>query len=522
MPRSIFQEDLADSVFEALQFISHHHPPDFVRAMRRAYEAETHGPAKAAIFQILINSRLAAAGRRPLCQDTGVVQVFLRIGVGVQFARRDGTPPVGLQDVINQATRRAYTDPHNPLRGSMVRDPLDSRRNTLDNTPAIVQTEIVDGDLVDITIVAKGGGGDVKARFATLNPSDSVADWVLEQVPTMGAGWCPPGVLGVGVGGSPEQAMLLAKLSLFSPIDIDQLKSRGPTNAEEVLRLELHQRVNDLSIGAQGLGGLTTVLDVKVKTAPCHAATIPVALVPNCAATRYVRLVLDGSGPAPMPTAPPALWDGIPDEFSDPDGIKVDVDNLSHEQVASWRVGQTLLLSGRVLTARDAAHKRLADLIARGEPLPISLKDRVIYYVGPVSAVEGEAVGPAGPTTATRMDGFVEIMLSAGGILAMIGKAERGEEAIDAIRRHGAAYLAAVGGAAYLLSKAIRKSRVVAFEDLAMEAIHEFELKDFPVTVAVDSTGSSVHRIAPLRQNVIVFHTKSKDASKDLPSKVPV
>ncbi|HVL10822.1 MAG TPA: fumarate hydratase, partial [Burkholderiaceae bacterium] len=473
----------------------YHHPPDFVQAMRRAYDAETHSPAKAAIAQILINSRLAASGRRPLCQDTGVVQVFLKVGVGVQFARRDGSAPAGLQDVINQATRLAYTDPVNPLRGSMVRDPLGIRKNTLDNTPAIVSTELVDGDLLEVIVVAKGGGGDVKARFATLNPSDSIADWVLEQVPTMGAGWCPPGVLGVGVGGSPEQAMLLAKLSLFSPIDIDQLKSRGPADAEEALRLELHQRVNDLAIGAQGLGGLTTVLDVKVKTAPCHAATIPVALVPNCAATRYVRLVLDGSGPAFVEMAPQSLWDGIPDTFHVPDGVKVNLDELTPEQVSGWKVGQTLLLSGRVLTARDAAHKRLTDLIAKGEPLPINMKGRVVYYVGPVNAVDGEAVGPAGPTTATRMDKFVEDMLRGAGILAMIGKAERGREAIDAIRRSGAAYLAAVGGAAYLLSKSIRQSRVVAFHDLAMEAIHEFELKDFPVTVAVDSSGASIHQI---------------------------
>lgn len=494
----IAQEDLEDSVFEAFQYISHYHPSDFVQAMRRAYDAESHAPAKAAIAQILLNSRLAAIGRRPLCQDTGVAHVFLRVGVEVVFVRRDGAPLLGLQQVIDRAVRRAYSDPGNPLRASMVADPLGSRRNTTDNTPAIVHTEIVAGNLLEATVVAKGGGGDVKARLATLNPSESVADWVVGQLPDMGAGWCPPGVLGVGIGGSPEQAMLLAKRSLLEPIDIDQLQRRGASNADEALRLELHQRVNDLGIGAQGLGGVTTVLDVKVATAPCHAATIPVALIPNCAATRYVKLVLDGHGPSRLEPPSPSLWDGIPDEFAVPGGQPVDLDRLTRSTVATWRVGQTLLLSGRVLTARDAAHKRIADLMARAEPLPVDLRGRVIYYVGPVDAVAGEAVGPAGPTTANRMDPFVEPMLAQGGIVAMIGKAERGPLAVASIRRHGAAYLAAVGGAAYLLSKAIRSSRVVAFEDLGMEAIHEFELKDFPVTVAVDATGASIHRAIPV------------------------
>jgi fumarate hydratase, class I len=497
--RQIDQQDLADSVAEALQFISHQHPPDFVRAMRRAHDAEVPGPAKAAIAQILINSRLAALGRRPLCQDTGVVQVFLRVGAGVQFVRRDGKLPRGLQQVIDDAVRHAYTDPHNPLRASMVRDPLGTRTNTRDNTPAIVQCEIVDGDLVEVIVAAKGGGGDVKARFVTLNPNDSVADWVLEQLPDMGAGWCPPGVLGIGVGGSPEQAMLLAKRSLFEPIDIDDLRARGAADANDELRLDLHLRINDLGIGAQGLGGLTTVLDVKVATAPCHAATIPVALVPNCAATRYSRFVLDGTGPFTPEPISPTLWEGIPDSFSVRDGVPVQLDRLDRAQVASWHIGQTLLLSGRVLTARDAAHKRLSDLLARDLPLPVDLRGRVIYYVGPVDAVAGEAVGPAGPTTATRMDVYTELMLAQVGVLAMIGKAERGRLAIDAIQRHGGAYLAAVGGAAYLLSKAIRSARVVAFEDLGMEAIHEFELKDFPVTVAVDASGASIHRFIQMR-----------------------
>jgi fumarate hydratase class I len=494
MARRIEQEDLTASLAEALQFISHHHPPDFVHALRRVHEAQPHGPAKAAIEQLLVNSRLAALGRRPICQDTGVVQVFLRIGAGVQFGRRDGTAPRGLQQVVDEAVRRAYTDPVNPLRASMVRDPLGIRSNTRDNTPAIVFSEIVDGDELEAIVAAKGGGGDVKARFATLNPSDSVVDWVLAQLPGMGAGWCPPGVIGIGIGGSPEQAMLLAKRSLFEPIDIDRLRTAGAANADEALRLELHSRINALGIGAQGLGGLATVLDVKVATAPCHAATIPVALVPNCAATRYLRFALDGSGPATFEPTPVSVWDGIADRFDAPDATRVDLDRLDGAEVATWRTGQTLLLSGRVLTARDAAHKRLVDLLDKGQPLPVDLRGRVIYYVGPVDAVAGEAVGPAGPTTATRMDKFVEQLLAQTGLLAMIGKAERGPDATASIRRHGAAYLVAVGGAAYLLSKAIRRARVLAFDDLGMEAIHEFELADFPVTVAVDSRGTSIHR----------------------------
>lgn len=492
----IEQEELTQSIAEALQFISHQHPPDFVRALRRVHAAETHPPAKAAIEQLLINSRLAASGRRPICQDTGVVQVFLRIGVGVQFGRRDGAAPRGLQQVVDEAVRVAYTDPVNPLRASMVRDPLGKRSNTRDNTPAIVFSEIVEGDELKVIVAAKGGGGDVKARFATLNPSDSVADWVLAQLPGMGAGWCPPGVVGIGIGGSPEQAMLLAKRSLFEPIDLDQLRAAGAANAEEALRLELHSRINDLGIGAQGLGGLSTVLDVKVATAPCHAATIPVAMVPNCAATRYLRFTLDGTGPAAFEPTPSYLWDGIADRFDAPEATRVDLDKLDAAEVATWQTGQTLLLSGRVLTARDAAHKRLADLLDRGQTLPVDLRGRVIYYVGPVDAVGDEAVGPAGPTTATRMDKFVEKLLGQTGLLAMIGKAERGAEAIQSIRRHGAAYLVAVGGAAYLLSKSILSARVLAFEDLGMEAIREFELEDFPVTVAVDSRGISIHRFA--------------------------
>jgi fumarate hydratase class I len=494
MARRIDQDDVADSIAEALQFVSHQHPPDFVRALRRAHDVETHAAAKAAIAQILINSRLAAEGRRPLCQDTGVAQIFFRVGCDVRFERRSGAPTRGLQQLADDAVRRAYRDPGNPLRATMVADPLGRRINTRDNTPAIVHCEIVDGDGLEVLVVAKGGGGDVKARFATLNPSDSVADWVLGQVPGMGAGWCPPGVLGIGIGGSPEQAMLQAKLSLFDPIDIDELRTRGPADAAEKLRLDLHERINALGIGAQGLGGLTTVLDVKVRAAPCHAATIPVALVPNCAATRFLRLRFDGSGPAVIEQPSPELWAGIPERFDAPAAVRVNLDDLDPAAVAQWRVGEVLLLSGRVLTARDAAHKRLADLIARGQPLPVSLRGRVVYYVGPVDAVGDEAVGPAGPTTATRMDKFVETLLSQAGLLAMIGKAERGPQAIAAIRRHGAAYLAATGGAAYLLSKSIRSARLLAFEDLGMEAIREFDLVDFPVTVAVDARGRSIHR----------------------------
>lgn len=495
----IAQEDLVTSIAQALQFISHRHPPDFVRALRRAHAAETHAPARAAMGQLLVNSRMAALGRRPLCQDTGVAQVFLRIGMGVGFVRQDGGALRSLQVVVDEAVRTAYRDPANPLRATMVADPLGARANTRDNTPSIVHCELVEGDALELLVVAKGGGGDVKARFATLNPSDSVADWVLAQLPGMGAGWCPPGVLGIGIGGSPEQAMLLAKHSLFDAIDIDELRARGAATPEEALRLDLHVRSNALGIGAQGLGGLSAVLDVKVRTAPCHAATIPVALIPNCAATRYLRLTLDGAGPAPLPDLSLDAWDGIPDSFVVEDAVRVDLDTLDRAEVGQWKVGQTLLLTGTLLTARDAAHKRLVDLLERGEPLPVDLHGRTIYYVGPVEAVAGEAVGPAGPTTATRMDRFVEPLLAQTGLLAMVGKAERGPEAIASIRRHGGAYLAATGGAAYLLSRSIRKARVLAFADLGMEAIHEFEVVDFPVTVAVDSHGHTVHRFGEAR-----------------------
>ncbi len=492
----IAQEDLVVSLADAFQYVSHHHPPDFVRALRRAWEAETHPPARAALEQLLVNSKLAAQGRRPVCQDTGVAQVFLRIGCGVQFFRRDGQQPLSLQAVANEGVRRAYRDPHNPLRATMVRDPLGLRQNTRDNTPAVIHCEMVEGDQLEVLVVAKGGGGDVKARFTTLNPSDNVADWVIEQLPGMGAGWCPPGTLGVGIGGTPEQAMLLAKLALFNPIDMDLLQARDAQTAEESLRLELFNRANALGIGAQGLGGQSAVLDVKVLTQPCHAATIPVALIPNCAATRYLRFTLDGSGPAYIEEPSPSLWEGIADHFDMPDALRVSLDHVTKEDVAQWKIGQTLLLSGKVLTARDAAHKRLVDLLQRDKSLPVDLRGRVVYYVGPVDALNDEAVGPAGPTTAMRMDRFVEPLMAQAGLLAMIGKAERGPQAVAAIRRHKGAYLCATGGAAYLISRAIRSARVLAFEDLGMEAIHEFELVDFPVTVAVDSQGKTIHRFA--------------------------
>ena len=497
MTRRIAQEDLVASIANAFQYVSHHHPPDFVRALRRAWQAETHAPAKAALEQILVNSKLAAMGRRPLCQDTGVGQVFLRIGLDVQFERYDGKPLLSLQEIANEGVRRGYTDPINPLRATMVSDPLGSRSNTRDNSPAVLHCEMVEGDQLEVLVVAKGGGGDVKARFATLTPSDNVADWIIDQLPGMGAGWCPPGTLGIGIGGTPEQAMLLAKLSLFDPIDMDLLQKKGATSHEDQLRIEVFERVKSLNIGAQGLGGQHAVLDVKVRTAPCHAATIPIALIPNCAATRYVRFSMNGRGPALIEEPSASLWEGIPDRFDVPEATRVNVDQLTKGEIASWQTGQTLLLSGKVLTGRDAAHKRMLELMRRGEPLPVDLRGRLIYYVGPVDAVGDEAVGPAGPTTSTRMDRFVEPLMADAGLIGMIGKAERGPEAIDAIRQHQGVYLCATGGAAYLMSKAIRSARVLAFEDLGMEAIYEFELQDFPVTVAVDSKGRNIHLFAP-------------------------
>jgi fumarate hydratase class I len=489
---SIRQDDLVGSVADALQYISYYHPRDYIDALAAAYEAEASPAARDAIAQILANSRLCAEGHRPICQDTGIVVAFVKVGMNVRFD--DATMTVA--DMVNEGVRRAYMHADNPLRASIVRDPAGKRANTRDNTPAVVHIELVAGDTVEVSIAAKGGGSENKSTFVMLNPSDSIVDWVLDTVPTLGAGWCPPGMLGIGIGGSAEKAMLLAKESLMAPIDIQSLRARGPANRIEELRLELYDKVNALGIGAQGLGGLSTVLDVKILDYPTHAASLPVAMIPNCAATRHAHFVLDGSGPVAL--EPPKLeqW---PDVHWAPsaEARRIDVDRLTREEVAAWKPGERLLLSGRILTGRDAAHKRIADMLARGEALPVDFTNRIIYYVGPVDAVRGEAVGPAGPTTATRMDKFTDTMLSRTGLIAMIGKAERGPAAIESIRRHRAAYLMAVGGAAYLVSKAIRSARVIAFADLGMEAIYEFDVRDMPVTVAVDASGESVHRTGP-------------------------
>lgn len=489
----IKQDDLIESVAAALQYISYYHPVDYIRHLARAYEQEQSPAAKDAIAQILTNSRLCAEGRRPVCQDTGIVNVFLKIGMDVRFEGFSGS----IADAVNQGVRQGYLHPDNVLRASIVADPQFERRNTRDNTPAVIHMELVPGDTVDVRIAAKGGGSENKSRFVMLDPSDSLMDWVLKTLPGMGAGWCPPGMLGIGIGGTAEKAMLMAKEVLMDDIDMYELKQRGPQNKTEELRIELCDRINALGIGAQGLGGLTTVLDVKIMMHPTHAASKPVAMIPNCAATRHGHFVLDGSGPAYM--EPPSLSEW-PDVHWMPDTEKsrrVNLDALTREEVASWQPGQTLLLNGKMLTGRDAAHKRIQDMLARGEKLPVDFTSRVIYYVGPVDPVRDEAVGPAGPTTATRMDKFTDMMLEQSGLLAMIGKAERGPDAIGSIRRHGSAYLIAVGGAAYLVSKAVRSARVVGFADLGMEAIYEFDVKDMPVTVAVDANGVSVHTTGP-------------------------
>ncbi|MGE0030664.1 MAG: fumarate hydratase [Steroidobacteraceae bacterium] len=489
----IREADFVQSVADALQFISYYHPADYIEHLGRAYVREQSPAAKDAIAQILTNSRMCAEGHRPICQDTGIVNVFIKAGMDVRWDTRRS-----LQELVDEGVRRGYMATENKLRPSIVADPLFTRRNTGDNTPAVVHVELVAGNTVEVTVAAKGGGSENKSMLTMLNPSDSIVDWVLETVPHMGAGWCPPGMLGIGVGGTADKAVVLAKESLMDPIDMHELLERGPSNQLEELRIELYEKVNALGIGAQGLGGLTTVLDVKIRTYPTHAASKPVAMIPNCAATRHAHFVLDGSGPVALD--PPSL-DSWPDVQWKPaaDSRRVNLDTLTREEVKSWKPGQTLLLSGRMLTGRDAAHKRLAELINSGKGLPegVNLKGRVIYYVGPVDAVRNEAVGPAGPTTATRMDKFTDFMLEKTGLFAMIGKAERGPVAIEAIRKHHSAYLIAVGGAAYLVAKAIRKARVVAFEDLGMEAIYEFEVKDMPVTVAVDSTGESVHETGP-------------------------
>ena len=489
----IRHDDLVQSVADALQFISYYHPLDFIDGLARAYEAEQSAAAKDAIAQILTNSRLCAEGRRPICQDTGIVNVFVRAGMDLQW---EGFTD-GIEAAINEGVRRAYLHPDNTLRASIVDPPEGARRNTRDNTPAVIHVELVAGSSLDITVAAKGGGSENKSKLAMLNPSDSIVDWVLKTVPTMGAGWCPPGMLGIGIGGTSEKAMLLAKQSLMQDINMHELLARGAQTPIEKLRVELYEKVNALGIGAQGLGGLTTVLDVKILEYPTHAAGKPVALIPNCAATRHVHFSLDGSGPAELPVPELSRW---PDVNWQPDATRslpVNLDTLTSEQVASWKPGQTLLLSGRLLTGRDAAHQRIREILARGEKLPVDFTGRVIYYVGPVDPVRDEVVGPAGPTTATRMDKFTEMMLAQTGLLAMIGKAERGPVAIDSIRKHRSAYLMAVGGAAYLVARAIRKSRVLAFPELGMEAVYEFEVKDMPVTVAVDAGGTSVHDTGP-------------------------
>jgi fumarate hydratase class I len=489
----ISQQHFIESVADALQYISYYHPMDYIESLGRAYELEESPAAKDAIAQILTNSRMCAEGHRPICQDTGIVVAFVKVGMGVRW---DAT--LTLQQMVDEGVRRAYLDPDNKLRASIVADPAFTRRNTRDNTPAVVHVELVEGDGVEIDISAKGGGSENKAKFAMLNPSDSIVDWVLKTVPTMGAGWCPPGMLGIGIGGSAEKAMVLAKESLMEPIDMAELKARGPRTPLEELRIELHDKVNALGIGAQGLGGLSTVLDVKILDYPTHAASKPIAMIPNCAATRHVHFKLDGSGPARLEPPDLARWPKV-DWKPSPEARRVDLDTLTPAEVERWQPGERLLLNGRMLTGRDAAHKRIADLFARGEGLPpgVDLRNRVIYYVGPVDPVRDEVVGPAGPTTATRMDKFTEMMLEKTGLIAMIGKAERGPVGVEAIRKHKAAYLMAVGGAAYLVSKAIRASRVVAFEDLGMEAIYEFTVQDMPVTVAVDARGTSVHQSGP-------------------------
>jgi fumarate hydratase class I len=494
---TIRQADLIESVAAALQYISYYHPSDYIAHLARAYEREQSAAAKDAIAQILTNSKMSATGHRPICQDTGIVNVFLKLGMGVRLEGFTG----GLDDAINEGVRRAYNHPDNTLRASIVADPEFARKNTKDNTPAVIFTEIVPGDTLEVTVAAKGGGSENKSKLVMLNPGESVVDWVLKTVPTMGAGWCPPGMLGIGIGGTAEKAVLMAKESLMEDLDMYQLQAKASGSAAlsqtEALRLELFEKVNALGIGAQGLGGLTTVLDVKIKMYPTHAASKPVAMIPNCAATRHAHFVLDGSGPVYLDPPSLDLW---PNVAWTPDYVKskkVNLDALSKAEVASWKPGDTLLLSGRMLTGRDAAHKRIQDMLARGEKLPVDFTNRVIYYVGPVDPVKDEAVGPAGPTTATRMDGFTEMMLRDTGLIAMIGKAERGPVAIEAIRKHQSAYLMAVGGAAYLVSKAIKTAKVVGFADLGMEAIYEFDVVDMPVTVAVDAGGTSAHITGP-------------------------
>lgn len=507
----IKQQDFIDSIEDALQYISYYHPLDFIQALEKAYHKEQSSAAKDAIAQILINSRMSAMGKRPICQDTGIVTCFVKIGMEVKWDKTDLT----IQQMVDEGTRRAYLNPDNPLRASIVADPAGARINTKDNTPAVVHIDMVAGDKVEVMIAAKGGGSENKTKMVMLNPSDSIADWVVKTLPTMGAGWCPPGMLGIGIGGTAEKAGVLAKESLMDPVNIQELIDRGAQTAEEKLRLEIYERVNKLGIGAQGLGGLTTVVDVKINSVPTHAASKPVVMIPNCAATRHVHFHLDGSGPADL--IPPSIdqWPEITWEVGD-NVRRVNLETLTKEEIKTWKTGETVLLSGKILTGRDAAHKKIQELLTSGKGLPkgVDFENKFIYYVGPVDAVGDEAVGPAGPTTATRMDKFTEMMLSETGILGTIGKAERGADTVESIKNHQSVYLMAVGGAAYLVSKAVKKARVVAFEELGMEAIYEFEVEDMPVTVAVDSHGESAHVTGPAiwRVKIEELYQKRKDA----------
>ncbi|BDX06477.1 fumarate hydratase [Planctobacterium marinum] len=490
----IRQQDFIDSIQDALQFISYYHPLDYVKAVEQAYLKEESQAAKDAMAQILINSRMSAEGKRPICQDTGIVTCFVKVGMGVSWDKTDMT----VQEMVDEGTRRAYMDPSNPLRASIVADPAGARKNTKDNTPAVVHLDMVAGDKIEVMIAAKGGGSENKSKMVMLNPSDDIADWVVKTLPTMGAGWCPPGMLGIGIGGTAEKAAVLAKESLMDPVDIQELMERGAETTEEKLRLEIFDRVNKLGIGAQGLGGLTTVVDIKIKSMPTHAASKPVAMIPNCAATRHAHFYLDGSGPAELKAPKLEDWPEVTWEVGE-NTRRVNLDELTKESIQEWKMGETVLLSGKLLTGRDAAHKRIQSMIESGEGLPdgVDFTNRFIYYVGPVDAVGDEAVGPAGPTTATRMDKFTDMMLEQTGLIGMIGKAERGPATVDSIAKNNSVYLMAVGGAAYLVSKAIKKARVVAFEDLGMEAIYEFEVEDMPVTVAVDSKGNNAHADGP-------------------------
>ncbi len=488
-------KDFIQSIADSLQYISYTHPQDFIQAMTKAYENEKSPAAKDAMAQILINSRMAAMGQRPICQDTGIVTVFLKIGMDCRLDTSSS-----IQELVDEGVHLAYTNKENPLRASVVADPAGKRQNTRDNTPAVVYTELTEGSTIHVQIAAKGGGSENKSRFVTLNPNDSIVDWVVKTVPTMGAGWCPPGILGIGIGGTVDKAMVLAKESLMEPINIHELQQRGPQNSIEQLRLDIYEGVNALGIGAQGLGGLTTALDVKILDCPTHAASLPVAMIPNCAATRHIHFSLDGSGPAHF--TPPRLEDWPQIEWEVGSGVKrVHLDTITKTEMASWKPGETLLLNGTILTGRDAAHRRIQTLLDKGDPLPdgVDFSGKFIYYVGPVDPIEGEAVGPAGPTTATRMDKYSDMMLEKTGLIGMIGKSERGDNTIESIKKHGAVYLMAVGGAAYLVSKAIKQARVVAFADLGMEAIYEFEVEDMPVTVAVDTQGEAVHKTGPAK-----------------------